>query len=258
MLLKACLNGARKPGDHPALPLTPAELAADAVAAARAGAGAVHVHPRDETGRESLLAGDVGAAVAAIRAARPGLPVGVTTGLWITEGDPERRLDEVRGWAHLPPPGRPDFASVNLGEPGFAELATVLRAAGVAVEAGVWTVDDAETLGAAGLPGSAGSAGPLLRVLVEVMDAPAADAPAYAERVLARLDDLGTEAPHLLHGEDEAAWPVLDLAASLGLATRIGLEDVLVGPDGSPVSGNSELVALARARLTGDGGDRPG
>lgn len=32
---------------------------------------------------------------------------------------------------------------------------------------------------------------------------------------------------------------------TLGLPTRIGLEDTIVGPDGSPVSGNAELVRLA-------------
>jgi uncharacterized protein (DUF849 family) len=34
-------------------------------------------------------------------------------------------------------------------------------------------------------------------------------------------------------------------AGALGLPTRIGLEDVTVGPGGSAVSGNTELVRLA-------------
>ncbi|MER6579665.1 3-keto-5-aminohexanoate cleavage protein, partial [Nonomuraea sp. NPDC001023] len=54
MFIKACLNGSRAADEHPRLPLTPAELAADAVAVRRAGAGAVHLHPRDAAGRESL------------------------------------------------------------------------------------------------------------------------------------------------------------------------------------------------------------
>jgi uncharacterized protein (DUF849 family) len=49
-LLKACLNGNRPPGAHPALPLTPPELAADTAASVAAGAAAVHVHPRDTDG----------------------------------------------------------------------------------------------------------------------------------------------------------------------------------------------------------------
>ena len=46
MFLQACLNGSRPPGDHEALPLTPEELARDALEVAEAGAVAVHVHPR--------------------------------------------------------------------------------------------------------------------------------------------------------------------------------------------------------------------
>lgn len=44
MLIKACLNGSRKPGEHPALPLTPEELACDAKSVVAA-AWALHVHP---------------------------------------------------------------------------------------------------------------------------------------------------------------------------------------------------------------------
>jgi uncharacterized protein (DUF849 family) len=69
------------------VPITPAELARSAAAAVAAGAEALHLHPRDADGRESLAAADVGAAVAAVRAACPGTQAGVSTGLWITGGD---------------------------------------------------------------------------------------------------------------------------------------------------------------------------
>src|SRR5688500_18007931 len=57
VLLKACLNGPRHAGEHPALPVSLEALAADAVACVRAGAGAIHMHPRDGEGRESLEVG---------------------------------------------------------------------------------------------------------------------------------------------------------------------------------------------------------
>ena len=135
--MKACLNGARRLGEHPDLPLTAAELGKAASAAVVAGAEALHVHPRDRHGDESLATPDIGAAVTAIRAAAPGTPVGVSTGLWIVHGDVERRRLAVLAWAQLPVLARPDFASVNVGEPGFGELADVLEHAGIAVEAGV-------------------------------------------------------------------------------------------------------------------------
>jgi uncharacterized protein (DUF849 family) len=132
------------------VPVTPAELAASAAAAIAAGAEAVHIHPRGADGRESLRAADIGAAVAAVRGACPGVPVGVSTKVSITGGDAGARQAAVAGWAALPDAARPDFVSVNLSEPGPGELAEVLQAAGIAVEAGVWSVADVVALAAAG------------------------------------------------------------------------------------------------------------
>jgi uncharacterized protein (DUF849 family) len=232
--IKACLNGGRRPVDHPAVPVTPAQLAAAAAGAVAAGAQALHVHPRAPSGDETLDAGVVGAAVAAVRAA--GVPVGVSTGLWIAGGDPARRRRLVQGWARLAPHERPDFASVNVSEPGFADLVAVLAGAGVAAEAGVWSVDDA-----ARLPEEVR----LERVLLEIIDAPAAAAAGAAEAIVARLDSRGITARRLLHGEGDACWPLIAHAGRLGLPTRIGLEDTLVNPDGTPAADNADLVRRA-------------
>ena len=80
--VKACINGARTPDQHPNLPVTPEQLAAEAVAAHQAGAKAVHMHPKTADGVDSLEPDVVDAAVAAVRHAVPGLPLGVTTGFW--------------------------------------------------------------------------------------------------------------------------------------------------------------------------------
>ena len=80
----------------------------------------------------------------------------------------------------------------------------------------------------------------------------------------ALLSALGTAhgRPVLLHGEDGGAWPVLRLAGRLGLATRIGLEDVLVLPDGERAGSNAQLVtaglAAYGASRAGVTRDRPG
>ncbi|WP_433834098.1 3-keto-5-aminohexanoate cleavage protein [Actinoplanes sp. CA-015351] len=232
--IKACLNGGRLRDDHPAVPITPAELAAEAAAAVTAGAEALHVHPREQGGAQSLHPDDVAAAVTAVRRACPGVPVGVTTGLWISDGDAGRRLATVTRWADLPPAARPDFASVNVSEPGFADLAEVLQRAGIGVEAGVWSPADALKLAA--------SAGSWLRILVEIIDGTPETAVAEADAILTSLDDLGVTAPRLLHGEDATCWPLVAHAGRLGLPTRIGLEDTLVGPDGGPATGNAALV----------------
>ena len=237
--MKACLNGGRSREDHPAVPLTPGELACSAAAAVAAGAEAVHLHPRGADGRESLLSADVAAAVTAVREACPATPVGVSTGLWITGGDPGERRSAIAAWAALPVAARPDFASVNLSEPGWAELCGVLRSAGIAAEAGVWSAADADQLAAAEV------AVDWLRILVEIIDVPAGNAVAAADDVLRRLDELDITAPRLLHGEGPACWPLVAHAGALGLPARIGLEDTTVGPDASAVSGNAGLVRLA-------------
>jgi uncharacterized protein (DUF849 family) len=52
--------------------------------------------------------------------------------------------------------------------------------------------------------------------------------------------------PGLIHGEEEAAWPLLRHALALGYDTRIGLEDTFHLPDGTKAVSN---VALVRAAL---------
>lgn len=233
--MKACLNGARRPADHPSLPLTAEEIGRAAAAAVAAGAEALHIHPRDRDRNESLAAPDIGAAVAAARDAAPDTPVGVSTGIWIVQGNVELRRRAVSDWAQLPVDSRPDFASVNVGEPGFDELADVLENAGIAVEAGVWSPEHADLLGQR----------PVLRVLVEIVTGPAATAVGRANEVIRRLDEVGSTAPRLLHGEDEACWPLVSYAARLGLPTRIGLEDTLVDEHGAPAENNADLVRRA-------------
>lgn len=63
-------NGARRgKADHPAIPLTPAEIAAEALACSKAGASILHLHVRDEKGGHSLDAGRYREAIAAVREA---------------------------------------------------------------------------------------------------------------------------------------------------------------------------------------------
>jgi uncharacterized protein (DUF849 family) len=230
MLVQACLNGPREPAEHPALPVTPEELSADAVACVHAGAGAIHLHPRDEDGRESLDGRVVDAVVRRVRETC-GAPVGVTTGAWV-EPDPVRRARLVGRWVE------PDFASVNLSEPGAPEVIRALLEAGIGVEAGVWSVKDAERLRAIGL------ADRMTRVLIEVVE-DQRDPGGVAEEIDAVLDRYAIAAPRLHHGEDATAWPVLRQALELGRDIRVGLEDMLRLPDGTEAPGNAALVTAA-------------
>lgn len=63
-------SGARRTSvDHPALPITTAQIAREAAACAEAGASVIHLHVRDEAGRHSLDAQRYRAAIEAIRQA---------------------------------------------------------------------------------------------------------------------------------------------------------------------------------------------
>jgi uncharacterized protein (DUF849 family) len=236
MLIKACLNGGRAPGEHPALPLTPAQLAAAARDAVAAGAGALHIHPRRADGSQSVEADDVAAAITAVRAACPGVPVGGTT-VASVEPDPARRLALVQAWTV-----RPDFVSVNFSEPGAEQLCAALLQAGVGIEPGLSSADDARLLIATGL------AGGCVRLLIEPDGPEIAAALATAHAIDALLDAAGITTPRLLHSSEQPTWPLLDEALRRGYDTRIGLEDTLVLPDGRPARDNAQLVATAWER----------
>jgi uncharacterized protein (DUF849 family) len=233
VLIKVCLNGSRKPGEHPALPITPAELAADARRVVEAGAGALHAHPRASDGAETLDPGACEAAAYAIRKACPGVPVGFSTAAWI-EPDQARRLELISSWVE-----RPDFVSVNFSDLGVIELCRLLRRLGIGIEAGVWTVADAEALA------DSGYSRQIVRVLVEPPDIEPVEAEAGAAAISAALDHAGVDAPRLYHGYGMATWRVIEFALDAGWDIRVGLEDTLQLPGATTASGNAELVAVA-------------
>ncbi len=210
--LQATLNGPFTKDLHAAVPVSAEELARDAAACVAAGARAIHLHPRDSEGRERLDADVVDTVASQVQSAC-GVPVGVSTGAWI-EPDLARRLELVRAWR------APDYASVNLSEPGAAEIMQTLLSAGVGVEAGVWSVEDAERLAASGL----GQA--VTRILIEPVAVSGANALAVIEDIHRALDRLGLTAPRF--------------------DTRIGLEDTIYEPNGELTTGNEALVRAAR------------
>lgn len=237
MGVKACLNGARTRDEHPAVPLTAAELAADAVAVRRAGAFAVHLHPRDGRGVQTLDAGACDAAVAAIRAA-VSLPVGLSTAEGI-DRDPFARAAAIRTW-RTPP----DFVSVNLSELGWAGIIRAALHAGIGVEAGLSSPSHADELERSPF------AHRVVRALVEVHGG-VAQAQAISALVPAGV-------PQLWHGYGARTWEVVAAGAAAGHDVRVGLEDVLVLPDGRPAADNAQLVASAVQLIADTGRSQAG
>ena len=233
-LLQAALNGSRQQADHPAVPTTAPEVANAAAQCVQAGAGAIHVHVRDTRGRESVAPEDVARCVAALRAAIPGTPVGVSTGAWIMP-EPERRHRTVTDWTV-----QPDYASVNFHESGAEELAMLLLSRGTGIEVGLPEAVAAERLVRSRL------APRCLRVLIEPQVQELDASLRTVEEIEAVLDAGGVALPRLLHGLDHTAWPLIETAAARGYDTRIGFEDTLTLPDGTPAATNAALVTAAR------------
>jgi uncharacterized protein (DUF849 family) len=232
VLVKACLNGSWRAGDHPALPITAAQLASDARQVVKAGARELHVHPRGPDGAETLDERACDEALLAIRHACPGVPVGLSTASWI-EPDPTRRKERIVTWTE-----RPDFVSVNFSEPEATDLCRLLLEIGFGIEAGVWTVADAEALLASGF------ARHLVRTLVEPQDMDPVEAEAEADRISTALDRADVR-PRVYHGNGIATWRVIEYALEGGWDIRVGLEDTLQMPDGAPAADNAMLVAEA-------------
>src|SRR4051794_5465568 len=130
-LLQACLNGARTREEHPALPVTPEEVVADVLRVVEAGAGAVHVHVKDDAGRDTFDADRLAEVLSRVRRVSS-VPVGVTTGAWAQPVAADR-LAAGSAWRAVP-----DFAAGHWHEEGAEGVAAALVRRRGAVGGGVW------------------------------------------------------------------------------------------------------------------------
>jgi uncharacterized protein (DUF849 family) len=169
-MLQACLNGARTRDEHPAVPRTPVELAADGRATVAAGARVLHFHLYDDAGRETFDAEVTAAALLAVREACPGIPISLSTSELI-EPHP-RRLQSIATWKELP-----ELITANQGEAGIEELCRLLMSRGVGIEAGLLELSDAHRFVERDLARTS------TRVLVEPLDRDPEAAVAHAARI---------------------------------------------------------------------------
>jgi 3-keto-5-aminohexanoate cleavage enzyme len=247
-------NGARRTqADHPALPMRPYEIAADALACAEAGASVIHLHVRDDRGGHVLDAGRYREAMGLIeRAVGDRLLVQVTTEA-VGRYTPQQQMALLREL-------RPRAASVALRElmpdaagaeavAGF--LAWALRE-GVALQYIVYDADDARRLvacvGAGTVPQRAPNA-------LFVLGRYAAGQQSSPRDLLAFVQawPQGWAWSVCAFGAAEAAC----MAAAIGLGghARVGFENNLHRADGTLATHNADLVANVAgiARRSGRG-----
>lgn len=228
--LQAALNGDRI---HPGAPRTPTAIAQAARAAVDAGAQSVHVHAFDDGDRETLDGAACATVLHAIRTLCPHTAISLTTSAAIV-ADPRERFRLVEAWKAMP-----HLVSANQGEDGIVQLCELLISRGVAIEAGLLSVEDAFAFVRSGL------ASRCRRVLIEPLDVD----PDAAVQHAARMEDIVTSAGITLeqvhHGYGIACWAVNRRGLARGHGIRTGLEDVTVLPDGTLARDNADLVAAA-------------
>jgi len=233
-------NGARRgKADHARIPLTAAELAAEAEAIADAGAHALHLHVRDAQGKHSLDPAIYRQALDAIQA-RVGerLVVQVTTesvGIY----SPEQQMAVIRELV-------PACASVAIRElirapmheASAAEFFAWARKAGVGLQFIVYDAAEVVRL-----------------VKLQESGAVPVDKP-HALFVLGRKDGMSTPQdllPFVSAWPTDWPWTVcafgrtealcLAAAVALGGHVRVGFENNLLAPDGRPARDNAAAVA---------------
>ena len=195
--------------------------------------------PPSGNGRTRVAGPEVhDAVVAAVRAAAPTLEISCSTQEDIDLGGAPNRVAVVRAWT-----SPPDLVSLNLAEDGAIELGAALLARGVGIEAGLFTLEDADALLAA--PWAPAVRRVLVEDLYEHHDRAAVE---LARMIDDRVAGLGR--PRLWHGEDRANWAVVDAGIAGGVDVRVGLEDTLTGRDGGRAPANAAQVADAIALAT--------
>jgi uncharacterized protein (DUF849 family) len=260
-----------KPEQTPHLPVTPAQIADECLAAAEAGAAAVHIHVRDPaTGRPSMEVELYRDVVDRIRARDRRLVVNLTTGpggRFVPSDDNPRMA--APGSTLLPPLERvrhielirPDVCSLDLNTmnsgpdvvintpKNVRKMAAAIRAAGVLPELEIFDSGDIHL--ALDLIADGTLAGPGLWTFVTGVKYGFSALP---ETLVYARNLLPAGAIWSAFGIGRHEFPMVAQAWLLGGHVRVGLEDNIYLEHGVLAKSNAELVAKARRIVEDLGG----
>jgi uncharacterized protein (DUF849 family) len=241
-------GGRRSKADHPAIPLSPREMAETAAACLEAGAAMIHLHVRDAGGGHLLDADAFADAIAAVkRAVGDRLVVQMTTESLGRYAPPEQ-MAVVKAV-------RPEAISLALrevvptatDEPAFAAFLAWMKREKILPQIILYSAEDLARLVELGRRGLLPWEDPPVLFVLGRYSVGQTSAPA---------DLLPFLAPGLLRpehwmvcafGRDETACATA--AALLGGHARIGFENNFHLPDGTVAADNAALVAATRAAL---------
>ncbi len=251
---------------NPAVPVTPAEIAASAVEAAAAGAAVVHIHVRDpETTHPSMELAHYRDVVDRIRERDADVILNLTTGAGgrfipgsqdPTIGGPGTTLaspaERTRHVEVLQPEiCTLDIATMNFGEHVFMntpahlrEMAAAAKRAGAKPEIEVFDLGQIELAKRLIADGDLDEP-PLFQICLGIPWG----APATPETMIQMRDRLPRNAIWSGFGIARAQFPMVALAATLGGNVRVGLEDNLYVAAGRLAPSNAALVEKAVSLL---------
>lgn len=245
LILAVAPNGARKTQrEHPALPITPEEIASVAAECYEAGASMLHLHVRDVSGQHSLDPDIYRAAIAAVeRKLGDGLIIQVSTeaaGMY----QPDQQMGLVREL-------KPESVSIALreiipdtdAEPAAAEFLQWIVTEHIMPQFIFYSVGDVLRYNDFRRRGVV-PPGPYL--LLFVLGRYAADQTSHPEDLLVFLSARDGISPWAVcaFGRREHACALA--AATLGGHVRVGFENNLYLKDGRLAANNAALVAQVR------------
>lgn len=280
IIISAAVTGAiHTPSMSEHLPVTPAAIIEDAVAAAEAGAAIVHLHARDpETGKPDQSPEAFRPIVQAIKQ-RSDCVINLTTG-----GAATMNIDERLAPAHVL---KPELASLNMGSMNFglfgmlrrfkefkhdweekhlANKDIVFRNTFQDIEYVLRTLSDSGTRFEFECYDTAH-----LYNLAHFLDAGLVRPPLFVQTVFGLLGGIGAHPEDVMHMKrtadrlfgDQYQWsvlgagrnqlPIAAMGAAMGGNVRVGLEDSLWAGPGKLAESNAEQVRLARQIIEGLG-----
>jgi uncharacterized protein (DUF849 family) len=258
----AVTGGADSTKQSPHVPVTPEQIANEAIAAAKAGAAIVHIHVRDpQTGKGSMENAHYREVVKRIRDSKVNVLINLTTGPGAaytpspedprraTEGStiskPERRVEHILEL-------RPDICSLDIATMNFGEyvfmntpahlrrMAEMINESGVKPELEVFDVGQVR-LAVDMIEKGVLKSPPLFQLCLGI----AWGAPATTEAMTLMKNMLPRDAVWAAFGISRAEFHMAAQAVILGGHVRVGLEDNLYIERGKLAPGNAALVQRA-------------
>ena len=256
VIVMSAPNGARRDhADHPALPVTAAESARDAIALRDAGVSVLHLHVRDADGKHTLAADRYRQAMAAIRkSVGDELVIQVTTEA-VGQYTPEQQIEVVREL-------RPEAVSIALreicppesDEKLAADFFVWMYAEHIWPQYILYSVEDVLRFDAMRQRGVFADDAPFVMfVLGKYVDS-VAGAVSDLDALLAVTDPMAYPWAVCCFGQNENE--VMLAATARGGHVRLGFENNLLLPDGEIAPDNAALI---RGYITDrdKGGRRP-